>query len=82
MLPFDLSLVAAQYRCKYNIFEGLLSSYSEAARTRRQLMQPETKGSDGKQKKNAQYALEIFEEGRKKEDKSKRGNTGALGEEE
>jgi len=62
--------IAAEYRCKYNIFEGLLSSYSEAAHTRRQLMQqPDTK-SEGRQKKYAQYALEMFEEGRGADNRS------------
>ena len=65
--------VAAEYRCKYNILEGLLSSYSEAARTQRQLLQPQpdsTKSSESggsrqqQPKKDAHYALEIFEEGR------------------
>ncbi|KAL7539747.1 hypothetical protein ACHAXR_009569, partial [Thalassiosira sp. AJA248-18] len=61
--------IAAEYHCKYNILEGLLSSYNEAARVQRQLLQSDTK-SEGRQKKDAQYALEIFEEGRGSDDMS------------
>jgi len=82
--------IAAEYRCKYSILEGLVSSYSEATHIKRQLLQqpqhpPDTSpksGSDAKNakqkqqqqqqqqqstpttKKEAHYALEIFEEGR------------------
>lgn len=68
MISLFTFVVAAEYRCKYNILEGLLSSYSEAARTQRQLLQPETK-MDGK-KRDAQYALQIFEAGRGAEEMS------------
>ena len=58
--------VAAEYRCQYSILEALLSSYGEAAETKRQLLQQTDSSKSGgeKQKKNAVYALEIFEEGR------------------
>ena len=72
--------IAAEYRCKYDILEGLLSSYSGAALLKRQLLQqPEAAskkdsgeggGEQGRTKKDTrapQYALEIFEEGRGKD---------------
>jgi hypothetical protein len=76
--------VASEYRCKYNIFEGLLTSYSEGANIKRQLVQPDsaTKGQGKQGKKNAKYALEIFEEGRGSDMKSKVGTQTALGEAE
>ena len=74
------SVVAAEYRCSYKILQGLLSSNSEATCIQRQLplLRPEaSKGNnapdcdgDGPQqpqKKEASYALQIFEEGREAE---------------
>lgn len=73
--------VASEYRCKYIIFEGLLTSYSEGANIKRQL--DSTSKGEGKQGKNdAKYALEIFEEGRGSGMKSKVGTQTALGEAE
>jgi len=51
--------IACEYRCKQSIIEALLSSYGEAAETKRQLMQ-----SDTNNKSAAEYALSIFEQGR------------------
>ncbi len=73
--------VASEYRCKYDIFEGLLTSYSEGANIKRQL-DSATKGEEKQGKKDAKYALEIFEEGRESDVKSKVGTQTALGEAE
>lgn len=70
-----LYAVAAEYRCSYKILEGLLTSYSDAARTQRQLLPQPLDGASSKNsvgsasrhqsKKGApKFALEIFEEGR------------------
>ena len=71
--------VAAEYRCKYDIFEGLLSAYSLAAHTQRHIFN--TDKNDGQQQtKDVRYALQIYEQGRagvkSKDDPSvKRGST-------
>ncbi|KAL9188156.1 hypothetical protein ACHAXT_006534 [Thalassiosira profunda] len=60
--------IAAEYRCQFNIMEGLLSSYSEAAQVQRQTIPliDASKAETGRKKNQAMYALEIFEEGRVK----------------
>jgi hypothetical protein len=65
--------VAAEYRCKNSIFEGLLTSYSEGAKVKRQLVHSDsTIQGEGRQRKqqDARYALEIFEAGRGSDMKS------------
>jgi len=57
--------IACQFRCKYDIIEGLLSAYGEAARIRRHSVRNIEKSPRGpRHKKPAEYALAIFEEGR------------------
>jgi hypothetical protein len=68
--------VASEYRCKYDILECLLTSYSEGANVKRLLVQSDsTIQGERKQKKqkDARFALEIFEEGRGSDMKSEVG---------
>ncbi len=71
--------VASEYRCNYSIFKDLLNSYSEGAKVKRQLVQPTIQGEGKQGKKDARFALQIFEEGRGSEMKSGVGAQSAHG---
>ncbi|KAL3823545.1 LOW QUALITY PROTEIN: hypothetical protein ACHAXA_002886 [Cyclostephanos tholiformis] len=71
--------IASEYRCNYSIFKDLLNSYSEGAKVKRQLVQPTIQGEGKQGKKDARFALQIFEEGRGSEMKSGVGAQSAHG---
>jgi len=57
--------IAAAYNCRFDILQNLLSSYSEAASIRRQILKSGTKNEE-KHKSSPEFALTILEEARGK----------------
>ena len=57
--------IAAAYNCSFDVLQNLLTSYSEAASIRRQILKSETKGEE-RQKSSPEFALAILEEARGK----------------